>query len=78
MWFHELSSSNKPFVQSLQKTGRIGIKYQMPLENEFSILESVLIDASSGENHVTVSALCPLHGHLLTNLCQVEPGSNGL
>ena len=58
----------------------------MPSENEFSILESlvealkplsVFTDALSGENHVTVSAFCPLLSHLLTNL-HVEPSSNGL
>jgi len=58
----------------------------MPSENEFSTLESlvevlkplsVFSDGLPGENHVTVSALCPLLSHSLTNI-HVEPGRNGL
>ena len=61
--------------------------HRMLPANEFSFLEaivevlkplSVLTDALSGEDHMTISAVCPLLHHLLENVLKMESGSNGL
>ena len=64
-------------MQSLQKTGGIGIKclQRMTFESLVEVFKplSVFSDALSGENHVTVSALRPLLNLLRCRDLSVAP-----
>ena len=65
-WFHELWSSNKPFVQFSQRIGASGIECLQRMNFVLCSLFvevlkhlSVFTDALSGVKHVTVSSLPP-------------------